>query len=213
MKRLTTIVALTISFLFLEGCSVFVEEPSYERLKKDGSFELRDYPSVVVAQTTVDASMEEAGGEAFQRLFGYISGENGGEADISMTSPVTQTPSSQEIAMTAPVGQRKTDTGWVVSFVMPESYTLDSLPKPTNPEVKLRQIPERRVAVIKYSGTWSAARYRAQLEKLETWVSKNSLKVTGEAIWARYNPPFTPWFLRRNEIMIPVARPLEEQAG
>jgi effector-binding domain-containing protein len=96
---------------------------------------------------------------------------------------------------------------------MPESYTLDSLPKPTNPEVKLRQIPERRVAVIKYSGTWSAARYRAQLEKLETWVSKNSLKVTGEAIWARYNPPFTPWFLRRNEIMIPVARPLEEQAG
>lgn len=205
MKRLTTIVALTISCLLLEGCSVFVEEPPYERVEKDGSFELRDYPSVVVAQTTVDAGMEEAGGKAFQRLFGYISGENGGEAEISMTSPVTQTRSSEEIAMTAPVGQRKSDDGWVVSFVMPESYTLETLPRPTNPEVTLRKVPPRRVAVIRYSGTWSAKRYRTHLSKLQTWVSENSLEVTGEPIWARYNPPFMPWFLRRNEIMIPVA--------
>ena len=204
MRRLTTIVALTLSFLLLEGCSVLVEEPPYERVKKDGSFELRDYPSVIVAQTTVDASMEEAGGEAFQRLFGYISGENGGEADISMTSPVTQRPSSQEIAMTAPVGQRKTDTGWVVSFVMPESYTLESLPKPTNPEVTLHETRARRVAVIRYSGTWSSERYREHLGKLKSWIAENSFETTGNPIWARYNPPFTPWFLRRNEIMIPV---------
>lgn len=205
MKRLTAIVALAISCLLLEGCSVFVEEPPYERVKKDGSFELRDYPSVVVAQTTVDAGMEEAGGEAFQRLFGYISGENGGEADIAMTSPVTQTASSREIAMTAPVGQRKTDAGWVVSFVMPESYTLESLPRPTNPDVTLDEIPARRVAVIRYSGTWSAERYREHLEKLNAWVADNSLEANGEPVWARYNPPFTPWFLRRNEIMVPVA--------
>lgn len=210
MTRLRAIVTVAFSILFLEGCSVFVEEPPYERLKEDGSFELREYPSIVVAQTTVDASMEEAGGEAFQRLFGYISGENGGEADISMTSPVTQTRSSEEISMTAPVGQRKSDDGWVVSFVMPESYTLETLPKPTNPDVTLRKVPPRRVAVIRYSGTWSAKRYRTHLEKLQTWVSENSLEVTDEPIWARYNPPFMPWFLRRNEIMIPVASASEE---
>lgn len=205
MRRSITVVALAVAFLFLEGCSVFVEEPGYERIQKDGNFELRDYPSVIVAQTTVDASMEEAGGEAFQRLFGYISGENGGDADISMTSPVTQTPSSQEIAMTTPVGQRKSDTGWVVSFVMPESYTLESLPEPNNPEVTLHEVPARRVAVIGYSGTWSAKRYREHLEKLMDWIDKKSFEATGKPIWARYNPPFMPWFLRRNEIMIPVS--------
>ncbi|XOZ33204.1 SOUL family heme-binding protein [Halomonadaceae bacterium KBTZ08] len=182
------------------------EQPSYETVEHEPPFELRDYDSVIVAETRVDATLEEAGGEAFDRLFGYISGENQVDQDIAMTAPVTQTAASEEIAMTAPVGQREADGGWVVSFVMPASYTLETLPKPTNPEVALRAVPERRVAVIEYSGTWSRDRYEEHLAKLTDWMEKEALEANGQPIWARYNPPFTPWFLRHNEIMIPVER-------
>ena len=205
MKPLSIIATVFGSILALGGCSAFVEEPPYENIVEDGDFEVRDYPQVIVAETTVDATLEEAGGEAFERLFGYISGDNVSDAEIAMTSPVTQTGASESISMTAPVGQTRTDDGWVVSFIMPASYTLESLPRPTNPEVTLREVPPRRVAVIRYSGTWSAERYRDHLEKLESWMDKQRLEASGDPIWARYNPPFTPWFLRRNEIMIPVA--------
>ena len=106
--------------------------------------------------------------------------------------------------MTAPVEQRQTDDGWVVSFVMPESYTFETLPQPTNPEITLRAVDARRVAVIEYSGTWSGERYREHLAMLNEWIAQEKFEVRGEPVWARYNPPFTLWFLRRNEIMIPV---------
>ncbi|MEQ6886498.1 heme-binding protein [Salicola sp. Rm-C-2C1-2] len=190
----------------VQGCSTFTEQPSYETVRQQAPFELRDYDSVIVAETQIEATLEEAGGEAFERLFGYISGENRVEQDIAMTSPVTQTAASEEIAMTAPVGQRRAEGGWVVSFVMPEAYTLETLPEPTDPEVTLRAVPERRVAVIEYSGTWSSERYQQHLARLTDWVEKEGLEADGQPIWARYNPPFTPWFLRHNEIMIPVKR-------
>ncbi|MFO7787887.1 MAG: heme-binding protein [Halospina sp.] len=191
---------------FLSGCAMFVEQPSYEVVRKDGDFELRDYGSTIVAETRVDASLEEAGGKAFDRLFGYISGENRVEASISMTSPVTQTAASEEIGMTAPVEQRQTDSGWAVAFVMPASYTLETLPEPTNPKVTLKTVSARRVAVIEYSGTWSEKRFQRHLDELEEWIAQESLKIEGQPVWARYNPPFTPWFLRHNEIMIPVQK-------
>ncbi|MGM0449397.1 MAG: SOUL family heme-binding protein [Pseudomonadota bacterium] len=190
--------------VFLSGCTMFVEQPSYEVIREDGSFELRDYGSTLIAETQVDSSLETAGGEAFDRLFGYISGDNKSKSSISMTSPVTQTAVSEDIAMTAPVEQRQTDQGWMVSFVMPDAYTLETAPEPTNPKVALRVVPPRRVAVIEYSGTWSGGRYRQHLEELLDWIAQEDLGIEGQPVWARYNPPFTPWFLRRNEIMIPV---------
>ena len=205
MKPLSIRITVFASILCLGGCTAFVEEPAYKSVSEEGAFEVRDYPRVIVAETTVDATLEEAGGEAFERLFGYISGDNVSDAEIAMTSPVTQTGASESISMTAPVGQTKRNGGWVVSFIMPASYTLESLPKPTDPKVALREVPSRRIAVIRYSGTWSAERYRDHLEKLESWMDKQRLEASGDPIWARYNPPFTPWFLRRNEIMIPVA--------
>ncbi|WP_225741641.1 heme-binding protein [Halospina sp. K52047b] len=186
------------------GCSMFVDQPAYRVVQGKGDFQVRDYDSTIVAETIVDTPFEEAGGKAFERLFGYISGDNRARADISMTAPVTQSANPVEIDMTAPVEQRKTGTGWAVSFVMPASYTLESLPEPTNPEVTLRVVPARRVAVIEYSGTWTGERYRRHLEKLREWIAEENLEIEGEPVWARYNPPFTPWFLRRNEIMIPV---------
>ena len=190
--------------VFLSGCTMFVEQPSYRVVQEDGHFEIREYDRTIVAETRVDASLEEAGGKAFERLFGYISGDNRSSASISMTAPVTQTADSEEIEMTAPVAQRQTDTGWAVSFVMPDSYTLETLPEPTNPEVTLKAVSARRVAVVEYSGTWSEERYRQHLETLREWIAQEGLNIEGQPVWARYNPPFTPWFLRRNEIMIPV---------
>lgn len=206
MKRVARLFVSMCVLVTIQGCSVFTEQPSYETVEQDPPFELRDYDSVIVAETRVDATLEEAGGEAFDRLFGYISGENRVDQDIAMTAPVTQTAASEAIAMTAPVAQREADGGWFVSFVMPGSYTLETLPKPTNPEVALRAVAERRVAVIEYSGTWSRDRYQEHLAKLTDWMEKEALEANGQPIWARYNPPFTPWFLRHNEIMIPVER-------
>lgn len=205
MKVFLRLFTFSCCVVLIKGCTMFAEQPSYGVVEKNDPFELRDYGELIVAETEVSATLEDAGGEAFQRLFEYISGENKVEENISMTSPVTQTAASEEISMTAPVGQRETENGWVVSFIMPDSYTLETLPQPTNPEVTLGVIPARRVAVIRYSGTWSDERYREHLAKLNQWIEQQSLEITGEPLWARYNPPFTPWFMRRNEIMIPVA--------
>ena len=106
--------------------------------------------------------------------------------------------------MTAPVGQQPAQEKWAVSFMMPAEYTLGTLPAPADPKVTLRPVPARRVAAVRYSGFWSQARYLKFKAELESWIRAKGLTVAGDPIWARYNPPFTPWFLRRNEILIPV---------
>jgi effector-binding domain-containing protein len=204
MQHIKSIVVLILLACFAVGCATTVEEAKYKVISKAENFELRDYPSYIVAETEVEGTLEDAGDKAFNRLFDYISGENQSRDKIAMTSPVTQKPSSEKIAMTAPVGQKPTAGGWMVSFMMPMSYTLDTLPVPNNPDVKLRQIPARRMASVRYSGTWSEKRYLRYLKELESWIEKNGFRILGEPVWARYNPPFTPWFLRRNEILIPV---------
>jgi effector-binding domain-containing protein len=204
MQHIKLIIALSLLACFAGGCATTVEEAKYKLISKTRNFEIRDYPPHIVAETEVDGTLEDSGGKAFKRLFDYISGENRSREKIAMTTPVTQKPSSEKIAMTAPVGQQRTVGGWMVSFTMPMSYTLDALPVPENPDVRLRQIPARRMASVRYSGTWSEKRYLRYLQKLESWIAKNRFRILGEPVWARYNPPFTPWFLRRNEILIPV---------
>jgi effector-binding domain-containing protein len=187
------------------GCASTAEEAKYTVIRQAKNFELRDYPSQIVAETEVEATIEGAGNKAFRRLFNYISGDNKAQEKISMTTPVTQEASSEKIAMTTPVAQQSTEDGWMVSFMMPEYYTMDTIPIPDDPNVKVRQIPPRRMACVKYSGGWSEERYLKHLQKLEAWIADNNFKVLGKPVWARYNAPFTPWFLRRNEILIPVA--------
>lgn len=181
------------------------EEAPYTVLKSDDIFELREYPSLILAEIIVDGSVEDAGSKAFRPLFRYISGANRSRGKIAMTAPVAQEEKGVEIAMTAPVSQERLQGKWAVSFMMPASYALETLPVPDDPNIKLRQVPARRVAVVRYSGFWSEEKYLLNKEKLEKWMNDNRLAVAGEAIWARYNPPFTPWFMRRNEILIPVA--------
>ncbi len=180
-----------------------IEEAAYVVEKKDGVFEVRQYAPQVVAEISVDGTLEEAGNKAFRPLFKYISGANNAQGKIAMTAPVGQQAEGRKIAMTAPVGQEAVSNQWAVRFTMPTNFTLATLPSPTDAQVHLRAIPARRMAAVRYSGTWSQKRYERNLARLRDWMKTNGLIAAGEPVWARYDPPFMPWFMRRNEILVP----------
>jgi effector-binding domain-containing protein len=181
-----------------------VEEAVYTVIRQDGDIEIREYAEAIVAETVVVDDFEDAGNRAFRKLFNYIGGANQSQGKIAMTAPVTQEKRSEKIAMTSPVGQQKSGDGWAVSFMMPASYSMESIPQPTDPAIIIRQVPAHRVAAIRYSGFWSEEKYQEHLEELQTWIENKNQVVSGQPVWARYNAPFTPWFMRRNEILIPV---------
>jgi len=184
------------------------EEPGFKLIEKDGSFELRQYTAYVVAETRVEADFEDAGSVAFQRLFRYISGDNVAQQKIAMTAPVTKSsgaPRGEKIAMTAPVAQVADGRAFVVAFTLPSTYTLATAPKPRDPTVRIRAVPPQLIACWRYSGRWTAANYRENETLLRERIKTRGLAVRGDPVLARYNPPFTPWFLRRNEVLIPVA--------
>lgn len=183
-----------------------VEEAKYTVVKQQDDFEIRDYAPSIVAEVVVKGDFKGASNKAFRKLFKFISGDNTRQSKIAMTAPVSQTPESEKIAMTAPVGQQASEDGWLVSFMMPASYTMETIPVPTDPEVNLREIPAYQAATIEYSGTWSRKNYEKHLERLQTWVDEENLITNGEPVWARYNAPFVPWFMRRNEILIKLVR-------
>ena len=204
MKTIYPGIILTLLILLPVPELMAVEEAQYRLVEKDGDFEIRDYAPQIVAETRVDGKLEDAGSRAFRRLFRYITGNNRPGTDIAMTAPVSQEPAGQKIAMTAPVGQQAVGDSWAVSFMMPSGYDLASLPEPLDSEVRLREIPARRMAVVRYSGTWSEKSYREHLAKLEAWMAGRQLEPAGMPVWARYDAPFKPWFLRRNEILYPI---------
>jgi len=181
-----------------------LESAAYETLLSEGAFELRRYSSQIRVETEVEGSFKRAGNQAFKNLFGYISGENTVQQEIAMTAPVSQD-SSEKIAMTTPVSQDLSESGvWRVGFLIPAQYTADTVPVPTNPAVSLRVVPPQDMVAVRYSGTWSDENYQEHLQSLQTWMKEKGLAATGSPTWARYDPPFKPWFLRRNEILIPV---------
>ena len=205
MKRSMRILCTALAILIIGVMDArAIEEATYTVLKKDGRFEIRAYAPHILAETVVEGTLEEAGDKAFSRLFRYISGENRSRDNVAMTAPVSQEPAGQKIKMTAPVGQQRAQEKWAISFMMPASYTLATLPVPVDPQVTLRQVPARRMAAVRYSGFWSEKNYLRYKSALESWIHEKRLTRAGDPVWARYNPPFTPWFLRRNEILIPV---------
>lgn len=193
-----------LTFAFARAARA-VEQAVYSVERADGAYELRAYAPRVVAELQLEGSFEDVGNEAFEPLAAYIGGANRSRTSIAMTAPVTQEPGSETIAMTAPVTQEGDGASYRICFVMPAGATLATLPEPTDPRVVLREEPPRTMAAIRYRGTWSEARYREHLELLETWMSAQGLEASGAApVWARYDPPFMPWFLRRNEVLIEV---------
>jgi hypothetical protein len=212
MKRMKTgilSIFITLLFIFLMSGSpvMAIEEPDYNILESVEDFELRRYDSYIVAETLVEEDFDDAGSEGFRRLFAYISGENRKKTSISMTAPVSQEEDYEKISMTAPVNQQREAGKWRVTFVMPSEYTLETLPEPLDERVKLKKVEGKLVAALKYSGTWSKKRYERKKERLESLIQERGLMSMGEPVFARYNPPFMPWFLRRNEVLITVYEP------
>lgn len=185
-----------------------IEIPQYRVLEQEGSYELREYSSYLIAETEVEAGFMNAGNIAFGRLFRYISGANTSRTEIAMTAPVEQsTPGEGEkIAMTAPVEQATVDGVYRVGFIVPRKFTRDSVPKPTDPRVTIREVPARTVAVWRYSGRWTEENFREHERELRALLARKGLRtVPGDsAIIARYDAPFMPWFMRRNEVLIPL---------
>lgn len=182
--------------------SMAIEEPRYEVVQQLDGAEVRQYAPYVVAQVLVGGTADQAGNEAFPILAGYIFGKNKGARKFEMTAPVTQAAAPVTLEMTAPVTQAPAPGGYVVQFVLPRGVTLATAPEPLDPRVQLREVPAGRVAVIRYSGFWSQANYDEHLGKLQAALRAAQLPWTGEPTLSRYNPPFTPWFLRRNEIWL-----------
>ncbi|NVZ10135.1 heme-binding protein [Allochromatium humboldtianum] len=220
MTRPTTWTARALlgAVLLLSGVfAMATEEPSYQILQTTEDYELRRYDPYRVAEVEVRGDFEDVGSEAFRILAGYIFGDNQGETKMAMTAPVSQRPAETtreqagtRLEMTAPVTQRpagaETDSDvYVISFVMPASFTLETLPRPNNPRIRLREEPAGRVAARRYSGSWSEARYREEEQHLLEAVQRDGLQPRGVPIYARYNGPFSLPMLRRNEILVPLA--------
>lgn len=192
------------SLLMTSTATQAIEQPSYVVVQSNDVYEIRKYEPYIVAEVVVPGPEADAGNQAFSLLGGYIFGKNKGERKLEMTAPVVQTPvtssASTKIDMTAPVVQTPTSNGFLVQFMMPKAYTLATLPEPTDSQVKLRQVAGKTVAAHRYSGSWSQSNYDEHLNILKTALAKAGVKTQGEPLYSRYNAPFTPWFMRKNEI-------------
>ncbi len=182
------------------------EEPAFTVSLKDGAFEVRSYPALVAAQVTVTGTRDEASNAGFRLLAGYIFGGNTRKQSIAMTAPVVQAPTSNEkIAMTAPVLQTSVpgrEDSWTVRFIMPAAYTLDTLPTPNDAKVHLLALEPTRFAAVSFSGLAREADVALRTAELNSYITRHALQAAGPPALARYNPPWTPWFMRRNEVLI-----------
>lgn len=187
-----------------------VEQPKYHVIETAGRLQIRDYPPMVVAEVALPGPREAALEQGFKLIAGYIFGKNSTASKVAMTAPVIQQAeagrSGEKIAMTAPVVQQADGALWRVRFVMPAGDTIASLPKPDDARVKLLALPVRRFAVIRFSGLAGSRSLRKHTAQLRAFVRAQHLQPVGAPMDAYYNPPWTLPFLRRNEVMLEVAR-------
>lgn len=205
LRTLTVVAAGVATAAVLSACSVVggkaAPEPAYVIVSKSSPFEVRDYPELILAKTT----MVDGENDGFRRLFRYISGANRGSREVAMTAPVLEKDGT-EIAMTAPVlteGEAGAKTE--MAFILPDEFTAETAPVPTDPAVRLDVTPARRVAVISFNGRASDDDFAVKTRELEEWIEKRGLTATGRAEFAQYNPPWTIPSMRRNEVLIPIA--------
>ena len=214
IKFLKFNVALMLAFS-LAGCSVFgirtAEELKYDIISKSGDIEIREYQAYIAAVASMKGPYEEIQGDLFRVLAAYIFGKNTTDSTIAMTAPVQMNPetkdSSEQIAMTAPVViQAESEGIWKMAFSMPSKYTMQNLPKPLDPEVTLVEVPAKKFAVIRFSGSFdNLEKRRDKAEELSKWLSTQpQYKKLSDPVFAGYDPPFTLPFLRRNEVLIEI---------
>lgn len=172
------------------------EEPPHTVVLSDGDFQIRDYPSLTIAEVTVRADRNAAAYAGFRKLAGYIFGGNAQKQKIEMTAPVIETR-----ATNAEGGSR---ASWIIRFVMPRKWSLANLPKPNDGDIRLHDLPATRVAVLRFAGVAEDGPTEAKMAELLAILQARGLHTTGPQLIAQYNPPWIPGFMRRNEIMIPI---------
>jgi hypothetical protein len=190
--------------LSMGGAAMAVEEPPYTSVLREGAFEIRDYPALTVAEVTAPGDQNAAASRGFRILAGYIFGGNRGHRSIAMTAPVTLEPRGETIAMTAPVTQTRHEGAWVVRFTMPHTYSLATLPVPNDPRIRLSETAPTRFAVLRFSGLVPPSAVEMETTQLLRLMKAHHLTPAGPVSLAQYDPPWTLWFLRRNELMAPV---------
>ncbi len=192
------------ALMLLGGVASAVEEPPYRVAARDGDFEIRDYPALSVAEVTVQGDRSSAAYAGFRKLAGFIFGANARKQSIEMTAPVIEARADGALtasALAEPAGPRPS---WVIRFVMPRGLSLAALPKPDDLSIRLREEPPTRLAVLRFSGLAGDADVAGKIAELESIVKARNLVPAGPPVIGLYNPPWTPWFMRRNEVMIPI---------
>lgn len=186
------------------------EEPPHRVIFASGAIEIRDYEPMILAEVSVEGNMASAGNRGFRPLANYIFGDNQlpgspASSEIAMTAPVLQERSAR-IAMTSPVTQARSGEAWQVAFVMPPEWDMNTLPRPNDPDVTLVEVPARRMAAIRFSGGPTEARFARKAEELAAFLLAEGYAPVSGPVYARYDPPWVPTLLRRNEVMIEIAR-------
>ena len=192
MHRIPIVICSIV--LLMPAIGYAIESLGFERTDQLGEVEVRIYERHLLASVDVNGSFKDAGNAAFRPLFRYISGRNVDEQEIAMTAPVIQSAS------------RKDDTAWTVSFVMPASLLKTGAPRPNTEQVKIVERSEQLIAALPYSGSWRISLFEENKEELIRQLERSPYSICGEVMWARHNAPFTPWFLKKNEVLIPVCR-------
>ena len=184
-----------------------VNEPVFKLVSQDGDVEIRDYSPVLVAQMSFVGNRDRAVRAGFELLSGYISGDNEATQKIAMTAPIAQFRSSMLTATLPGKGQETTDEAaeWTVRFMMPNGFTLNKLPKPDDRRITVVEVPARRVAALRFSGLWTDSNFTTHRDQLAAWLKSKGLKPVGEPTYAYYDPPWQPFFWRRNEILWDIA--------
>ena len=198
---------LLLFFILISNSLMATDEPEFKLILKEDKFEIREYASKIIAQVEIFGDFDDASSKGFKILADFIFGNNtstDGNSKIEMTAPVEMEPLTQKINMTKPVLAEGSDNNWIVSFIMPNEFTLETLPKPNNKSIKILSLPKEKYAVIVFSGLVSESSYLEKEKLLNQFIKEKKLKSSGEIKIARYNPPWTLPFFRRNELMLKV---------
>jgi hypothetical protein len=204
MKKLIAI----LTTIFLTSCSVLgirtADQPNYQVLTDYGHIQIRHYPALLIAETTIIDDYKNASSQGFKRLAGYIFGNNQKKQSLAMTAPVIQQQQAETLAMTAPVIQQKSEDRWLMAFVLPAAYSVETAPIPNDKTVTIKELPAKKVAVIQYTGSLCESGITKNTDILTNWLNQQGLKALSPARSAAYDPPWTLPFLRLNEIHIDI---------
>ena len=198
---------LLLFFILISNSLMATDEPEFKLILKEDKFEIREYASKIIAQVKIFGDFDDASSKGFKILADFIFGNNtstDGNSKIEMTAPVEMEPLTQKINMTKPILAQGSHNNWIVSFIMPNEFTLETLPKPNNKSIKILSLPKEKYAVIVFSGLVSESSYLEKEKLLNQFIKEKKLKSSGEIKIARYNPPWTLPFFRRNELMLKV---------